>query len=40
MYLGIQIGLTDILLTTECTGFEDELNKLEIGVSTDRVIHL
>ena len=40
MYLGMQIGLTDILSTTECTGFEDGLNKLDIGVSTDRVIHL
>lgn len=40
MYLGLQDGLTDILLNTVCTGFSDDLNKLELGVSTNRTINL
>ena len=40
MYLGIQDGLTDILSNTVCTGFSDDLNKLELGVASDRVIKL
>ena len=40
MYLGLQDGLADILLNTVCTGFSDDLNKLELGVSTNRTIDL
>tara|TARA_B100001059_G_C17564406_1_gene441778 strand:+ start:189 stop:446 length:258 start_codon:yes stop_codon:yes gene_type:complete len=40
MYLGVQDELTDILIGTACTGFEDSMNKLSLGVSSEKFIQL